>query len=104
MIQQPFLERSLMNYNVNTYLNPSTYTAMVSNEKIKPDILIVTDDNSLLSSIKIARMTKRKFPDVKIIYIEGKKLDKEDKKIIEEYIEKPFDLVKIDNIIKQINY
>lgn len=100
--ESEIIERSLMNYNVNTYLNPSTYTAMISNEKIKPVILIVTDDNSLLSGIKIARLTKRKFPDVKIIYIEGKKLDKEDKKIIEEYIQKPFDLVKIDNIIKKI--
>jgi len=100
--ESEIIERSLMNYNVNTYLNPSTYTAMISNEKIRPVILIVTDDNSLLSGIKIARLTKRKFPDVKIIYIEGKKLDKEDKKIIEEYIQKPFDLVKIDNIIKKI--
>jgi len=100
--ESEILEKSLMNYNVNTYLNPSTYTAMISNEKINPTILIVTDENSLLSSTKIARLTKRKFPDVKIIYIEGKKLEKEDKKIIEEYIQKPFDLVKIDNVIKKI--
>ncbi len=96
------IERSLGNYNVCVYLNPSTYTAMISNEKIKPDILIVTDQESILEGTRIAGMTKRKFPDVKIIYIEGKKLNNQDKKIMEEYIKKPFDYFKIDQIIKRI--
>jgi hypothetical protein len=75
---------------------------MISNNKIKPNILIVTDENSLLEGKKIARLTKIKFPDVKIIYIEGKKLNKQDKKLIDEYIEKPFELAKIESVIKDL--
>jgi signal transduction histidine kinase len=100
--QTEIIERALINYNIATYLNPSTYTAMISNNKIKPNILIVTDENSLLEGKKIARLTKIKFPDVKIIYIEGKKLNKQDKKLIDEYIEKPFELAKIESVIKDL--
>lgn len=100
--QTEVIERALINYNIATYLNPSTYTAMVSNDKIKPNILIITDESSLLEGKKIARLTKIKYPDVKIIYVEGKKIDEEEKKIFEVYIEKPFDLSKIESIIKKL--
>jgi signal transduction histidine kinase len=100
--QTEVIERALINYNIATYLNPSTYTAMVSNDKIKPNILIITDESSLLEGKKIARLTKIKYPDVKIIYVEGKKIDEEEKKIFEVYIEKPFNLSKIESIIKKI--
>ncbi len=100
--QTEVIERALINYNIATYLNPSTYTAMVSNDKIKPNILIITDENSLLEGKKIARLTKIKYPDVKIIYVEGKKLNEKEKKIFEVYIEKPFDLSKIESIIKKL--
>jgi signal transduction histidine kinase len=99
------LEKSLINYDVSIYLGQSTYAAMVSSGRISPDILVVSENDKAVDGIQLINITKRKHPDVKILYIADEKKDEPDMdtmEIIDEYIKGPTDYIKITETIMKL--
>jgi signal transduction histidine kinase len=99
------LEKSLINYDVSIYRGQSTYSAMVSSGRIAPDILVVSENDKAVDGIQLMNITKRKHPDVKILYIADEKKDEPDMdtmEIIDEYIKGPTDHIKITEAIMKL--
>lgn len=99
------LEKALINYDVSVYRDQATYAAMVSSGMIEPDILVVSDNDLTVDGIQLINLTKRAYPETKILYIsDGMKEEpgSETMEIIDVYITGPASCSEIIETIKEL--
>ncbi|MBN2286244.1 MAG: HAMP domain-containing histidine kinase [Tissierellales bacterium] len=100
-----YLESALIEYDVFFYLNQSTYSAMLSSGRIKPDILVISDAEEDVDGVQLAKLAKRKYPNIKILYLSESKIEElniKTQKIIDEYYQGPMDFMSITEKIKTL--
>ncbi|SHJ11579.1 Signal transduction histidine kinase [Dethiosulfatibacter aminovorans DSM 17477] len=99
------LEKALIKYDVSVYLDQATYAAMVSSGRIEPDILVVSDNDLTVDGIQLINLTKRAYPETKILYIADgmrKEPGSETMEIIDVYITGPVSYSEIIESIKEL--